>query len=1044
MNVAVWSDRQLERCDDLDALVHEDLVLTSHSVHDMSCRFASALLALDITPGTRVVLWLPNVPELVIAFSGVIRAGSVSVVVSDASPSAEVAQIIAMCTARVVVTTSRLAAVGAAAIASADRLIIVGAGDAPPTALRFDALVGEHLALVMPVDRAAEDLAQIVCTSGTTGTLKGVVWTHDTIENRWRAFHDDVGLYGPHIRCVCPLPMSSAYAAELLYLRTIRNVTLVLIDRFDPVRFLATVERQRIESAWLVPAMCEALLALPSSQRADLSSLASLRVGGSAVSASLVKRFHARYGVQISTVYGMTELGVLAQSAPGDDSGALRVRPGLNVRVVDGDREASAGDVGEIEFQAGGMRAQYYGEPAAPSGEWFRTGDLGRLDLQGALHLAGRSKELIIQGGINIYPQQIVEAINLLVGVADCAVIGVPDHYLGEVVVACVVRQSSAALTVDDVLAHCREHIDARRLPGRVQFVDALPRNALGKVKLQELRDSVIAAASAVVYTELFVRLKAATPDARSALLADTVVAALRQALPTAKGQLSIDRDTAFGECGLTSMGAVQLAHALGLALGRPLPATLTFRFPTVGRLAEGIAELVDADGTSANLETLRFSRTGKSSCRATIGQEYFWYLAKDDPDPTSYYTLSTFVLEGTLDLDALRQSFAELVSYHEAFRTVFREVDGYLHQFVLAADAVAAVELEYVDDVKAEIERIPGELLSRGFDLTRARNLVLARVAALAPDRYALVLLFHHIVMDAGGNASFVTHLFDGYARLRNGSKSSLPTNDLPLQYIDYADAQVRWSQTATGRRNSEFWAAQLRGASPLELPVDFPRDPVETHRNTAAFGITADLNYPAEYVQLPEAGRNAVARAAEREHTTPYVVYMTALGWLFHERSGQDDLCIQTTYNARGSDRVLDAIQGPIVAWTLMRLRYGGGPTFRELIGRTKQIVESALDHGLIHDYYQRVPHGLRRAVFNYLPISVLGTDLRASDLVVIRQQQTFPRWKRTWDLHLTLLDLPDRTTWVWTGFEQLFRRETVSALLQRYIEILVHAAD
>src|SRR5262249_38123730 len=150
--------------------------------------------------------------------------------------------------------------------------------------------------------------------------------------------------------------------------------------------------------------------------------------------------------------------------------------------------EAAQGAIGEIEILAEGMRAEAFrpGAETKVAAGWFRTGDLGYLDPQGELHVVGRSKDLIIQGGINVYPQQIVDAIAGLEQVADCAVVGVPDPYLGEAVVACVVRREGTELHAEDVFAHCRAHVDARRLPARVRFFDALPRNALGKIKAQE------------------------------------------------------------------------------------------------------------------------------------------------------------------------------------------------------------------------------------------------------------------------------------------------------------------------------------------------------------------------------------------------------------------------------------------------------------------------------------------------------------------------------------------------------------------------------
>ncbi|HEY4181388.1 MAG TPA: beta-ketoacyl synthase N-terminal-like domain-containing protein [Kofleriaceae bacterium] len=593
MNIMEWADRQQTQLGELDALVADGKTWTSAQLHDEACRLASGLIALGITPGVRIVLWMANTAELVIGFTAVVRAGAAAVIVSDVTAVPELVRIVAHCEATTVITTAALAATAGAALTI--RVL-------DERALR--ALISDHAPLATPVSRGPDDIAQIVYTSGTTGQPKGVVWTHGTVDVRYSPFAEKRAPTAKPRRHMCALPMAAAFGSQYLYLRLLQKMTLVLLERFSPDAFLAAVERYKIEAAWLVPSMCEALLALPDAPH-DVSSLGSLLVGGSTVSSSLVDRFKKRFGVRITTIYGLTELGPVASTSAGDARGDVgKLRDGMRVRVLGPTGiELAAGDVGEIELFAGQMRAQYY-QAAEPTDEWFRTGDVGYVSADGALRIVGRSKDIIIQGGTNVHPQQVVEAIRRLDGVADCAVVGVPDPFLGEAVVACVVRAPGAAIDADAVLAHCRANLDRRRAPVRVQFFAALPRNELGKVRVLALQEAIATAQAAVVETQLVRAVRAAVSVERIAILRRAVEAQLAAILGV---PVPPDDESTFGQLGLDSMGAVQLAASLGDALGRRVPATLTFNHPTIARVCEHLlGELIPTSETPSIAPTRR------------------------------------------------------------------------------------------------------------------------------------------------------------------------------------------------------------------------------------------------------------------------------------------------------------------------------------------------------------------------------------------------------------------------------------------------------
>ena len=294
--------------------------------------------------------------------------------------------------------------------------------------MHFQAELPHGQPLDEPVARGEQDPAQICLTSGTTGTARAIPWTHGQIERRYRRFEEKRVPRRPRV-ALGVLPFSASFGAQYLYLRWLQKMQLVLLDRFDPARVVELVDRWGIQTAMLVPSMCEALLALP---QASLSSLKSLLVGGSGVSPGLVERFFQRFGIRLTTVYGLTELGPVARSIPGGSSQQLDLAgTDFSVRIVDdGGQPVAIGELGQVVL---------YG-PECPEG--VHTGDLGRLDASGLLHCAGRAEDSILQGGMVLYPEPIEEVLRACPGVVEAAVVGVPDPRFGEEVCAWIVLRA--------------------------------------------------------------------------------------------------------------------------------------------------------------------------------------------------------------------------------------------------------------------------------------------------------------------------------------------------------------------------------------------------------------------------------------------------------------------------------------------------------------------------------------------------------------------------------------------------------------------------
>jgi malonyl-CoA/methylmalonyl-CoA synthetase len=322
-------------------------------------------------------------------------------------------------------------------------------------------------------------------TSGTTGAPKGVPLTHANVlastrgvEKAWRWTADDVLVHA--------LPLSHQHGLSGVHLSVLTGSRAVILGRFEPAALCAAIAEHRATVLFAVPAMYERLDAWDGIGDADLSSLRVAICGSAPLSDALAARIERRLGRLPLERYGSTEAGLNVSNAYDGPRRAGRVGwalPGIELRLD--------GDDGEILVRGPQVFEGYWRRPEATAEAltedgWFRTGDLGRLDPEdGSLEITGRSKELIISGGLNVYPREVEAALEDHPAVAAVAVAGVPSERWGEEVVAFVVPAGD--IDADGLIAHCRERLSAYKCPKRVVALDELPVNRMGKVRRDAL-----------------------------------------------------------------------------------------------------------------------------------------------------------------------------------------------------------------------------------------------------------------------------------------------------------------------------------------------------------------------------------------------------------------------------------------------------------------------------------------------------------------------------------------------------------------------------
>lgn len=341
----------------------------------------------------------------------------------------------------------------------------------------------------IPVGHETGD-AMVVYTSGSTGDPKGAVHTVRGMQANAQAAIVSQGL-SVHTRTLSVLPMFHVGGLCIQLLPTLQAGGRVLLhERFDPTRWLQDVASWRPTTSLLVPATMRALIEHPQWEHTDLSSLAFISAGSSVVPVSLIEAFHQR-GIPVVQVYGATETGPvstvlppqIAMAHPGSAGWPVA---GVRLRLVnEADNEVAVGEVGEIWVKGPNVMRGYHQAPDHPGfvQGWFKSGDLGRLGSDGQLEVVGRSKDMIISGGENIYPAEIE---NRLIGhpdVEECAVVGLPDRRWGEVPVLVVVPRDGRTPTEDALRATYEGTLARFKHPRRLIFRTQLPKTALGKVQ---------------------------------------------------------------------------------------------------------------------------------------------------------------------------------------------------------------------------------------------------------------------------------------------------------------------------------------------------------------------------------------------------------------------------------------------------------------------------------------------------------------------------------------------------------------------------------
>lgn len=475
---------------------HDGLYYSWNDLERASAKMANLLAGLNLPEGSRIAVQVDKSPEALILYLATLRAGHVYLPLNTAYRSAEMAYFIGDAEPAVVVCSPKnFGWVSQIAFSSGTQHVFTLGDDRTGSLLVRAAL---QSSLFTTVERRTDDLAAILYTSGTTGRSKGAMLTHDNLASNALVLHDywrwqkgDVLLHALPLFHVHGLFVASHGAL-------LNGSKMIFLPKFDSDEVMRHLPRATVFMG--VPTYYVRLLADPAFGK-DVCTNMRLFISGSApLLTDTFNEFARRTGHTILERYGMSETTMLTSNPYEGERVASTVGmplPGVSVRVVKSDGSAcDAREIGDIQVKGQNVFKGYWHMPEKTAEEftedgYFKTGDVGRFDDKGYLSIVGRSKDLIISGGYNVYPKEIESFIDEMEGVVESAVVGLPHPDFGEAVMAVVVPKTDASLTEEQVIAWLKSRIANFKVPKRVFFVAELPRNTMGKVQKNVLREQL-------------------------------------------------------------------------------------------------------------------------------------------------------------------------------------------------------------------------------------------------------------------------------------------------------------------------------------------------------------------------------------------------------------------------------------------------------------------------------------------------------------------------------------------------------------------------
>ena len=498
MNLVTLADENLRNFGEYPFIIFKRATFTNKQMINQANGLADGLKRLGVKKGDNVVVMLPNCPEVLISYQGILRRGAIIVPLIPLLSGKELNHILGNCEATAMITTCEIFQNNESMLRTIKPLknVILVDENTPAGTFPFRTLIRNHSeARDLPaIDEG--DLAVILYTAGTTSTPKGVMLTHRNLYSNAINAAIAHGTKKTDVTLVA-LPLSHSFGITTMNKAYKYGNLHVLMRKFQVEEAFKWIEQYKVTDMPGVPAMFMMMLNSPEATRYDLSSLKNCLSAGAPFPLAHMAEFQQKFNCKVFEAYGLSEASPAVSTnyheRPTKPGSIGQPMPEVEIRIVDDHSEdVPTGTVGELLVKGPNVSSGYYKLPEETArtfiNGWLHTGDMARLDEDGYMYLVERKKDLILRGGFSIYPRDIEEILHKHPAIQDAVAIGVPDPILGEEIKVYVVVKEGMTAIAAEILQYCQSNLAKYKCPKFVEFTKSVPRNPMGKILRKELR----------------------------------------------------------------------------------------------------------------------------------------------------------------------------------------------------------------------------------------------------------------------------------------------------------------------------------------------------------------------------------------------------------------------------------------------------------------------------------------------------------------------------------------------------------------------------